>query len=87
MGWADAAAKFTTEKSGQRWLDRTKRSLDVLNEHITPDDPLVEADYDCLLKIRSLLEVRACKGSRCILPAPGASFGWPSRAREKPYAA
>ena len=61
--WAYAVAKFTTEKSGQRSWDRTKRSLDVLNEYIAPEDPLVEVDYDCLLKIRSLLEVRGCKGN------------------------
>ncbi len=61
--WRDAVAKFTTENSGQRSWDRTKRSLDVLNEYISPDDPLVEIYYDCLLKIRSLLEVRACSGN------------------------
>jgi integrase len=60
--WADALAKCELEDSHQRSWDRTQRSLKILNEYISPDTPLAEIDYEALIKIRSLLQLRTLSG-------------------------
>jgi hypothetical protein len=60
--WNDAVAKFTLEKSGQASWERTERDIKVLNEYLT-GELLKEIDYEALLKIRALLELRTCNGN------------------------
>jgi len=60
--WADALGKCELEDAHQKSWERTKRSLKILNEYLSPDTLLSEIDYDSLLKIRSLLQLRTSKG-------------------------
>jgi len=60
--WADAVKRCELEDSHQKSWDRTQRSLKILNEYISPDTQLSEVDYDSLLKIRALLQLRTSKG-------------------------
>jgi integrase len=60
--WADAVKRCELEDSHQKSWDRTQRSLKILNEYISSDTLLSEVDYDSLLKIRSLLQLRTSKG-------------------------
>ena len=59
--WADALSKCELEDGHQKSWDRTKRSLKILNEYLPADTLLAEIDYDSLLKIRSLLQLRTSK--------------------------
>jgi len=61
--WDDAVSKFKLEKSGQASWERTERDIKVLNEYLT-GELLKEIDYEALLKIRALLELRTCNGNR-----------------------
>jgi hypothetical protein len=61
--WADALSKCELANGHQKSWDRTKRSLKILNEYLPPDTLLAEIDYDSLLKIRSLLQLRTSKGN------------------------
>jgi integrase len=60
--WADALSKCELEDAHQKSWERTKRSLKILNEYLSPDTLLSEIDYDSLLKIRSLLQLRTSRG-------------------------
>lgn len=60
--WGDALKQCELEDSHQKSWDRTKRSLSILNEYVSADTLLSEIDYDSLLKIRSLLQLRTSKG-------------------------
>jgi integrase len=60
--WGDALKRCELEDSHQKSWDRTKRSLTILNEYLSADTQLSEIDYDSLLKIRSLLQLRTSKG-------------------------
>jgi integrase len=60
--WGDALKRCELEDSHQKSWDRTKRSLSILNEYLSADTQLSEIDYDSLLKIRSLLQLRTSKG-------------------------
>jgi hypothetical protein len=60
--WADALKRCELENSHQKSWDRTQRSLKILGEYLSPETLLSEIDYDNLLRIRSLLQLRTSKG-------------------------
>jgi integrase len=61
--WQDAVAKCEMEDAHKRSWERTQRSLEVLNEYLSPETALTEIDYEALPKIRSLLQLRTSKGN------------------------
>lgn len=60
--WDEAVKRCELEDSHQKSWERTKRSIDILNEYFA-GELLTEIDYSNLLKVRSLLELRECNGN------------------------